>query len=217
VFADAVTWAARYASGGRRQAGGGRRDASEAIPLRAAYAGLHIAAAGTRLVLRATDGDAAARAEVDAGVAGEGEVVLPAKLLADVATKLPKEIVILEVEGAGATLTCGGLALQLQSTNPADFPSASELPPTLGAVRAGDLREAVKRVVPGIGDEDQYPQWRSFGILAGPALRIVATDRARLPAADTPWQPTLDHQENVAFLAPRSLADIAATCPPTAR
>jgi DNA polymerase-3 subunit beta len=199
AFGEAAGWAARYAAG-----------AGNSQPM---LAGVHLAVAGTTLTLRTTDGDTMATVEVPAGVAGEGEVVLPAKLVGDIARRLPDERVCLDLEGAAATLTCGTLTLELQGMPPEGFPPPRALPTAIGTVRADDLAAAVRRTAAGIGDERQQPPFRSYGILAGQTLRIAATDRYRLPAADCAWQPTAGHREGAALLVPPVLAEVAAGLP----
>lgn len=200
-FAEAVAWTARHALGS--SAGG--------WPI---LTGLLMHAEGAQVVIRASDGDVWVRATIPADVVEPGATVLPARLLADVAKGLPKAPVDLATERASATLTCGGLALEVGTQDPADFPMAPELPEVLGAVNAAELQEAVARVKCGVGNKKETAPFRSFGLLAGPALRLVATDRNRLPAADVPWQPTLDHPEGtVAALLPPDLADVAGRLP----
>lgn len=201
-FAEAVAWTARHA----RQSSGDR------WPI---LTGLLIHAEGDRVAIRASDGDVWVRATVPAKeVIEPGATVLPAHLLADVAKGLPEAQVELATERASATLTCGGLALEVGTQDAADFPAPPELPKVLGAVNAAAFQDAVARVKCAVGSTKEAAPFRSFGLLAGPALRLAATDRNRMPAADVPWQPTLDHPEGTGtVLLPPDLADVAGRSP----
>src|ERR1700719_3715599 len=58
--------------------------------------GIHMRAGGGSLELAATDMEVSLRASLEADVGGEGEVVVPGKLLLDIARSLPQEEVSLE-------------------------------------------------------------------------------------------------------------------------
>ncbi len=199
AFADAATWAARYARSGG--------DGSPRL------SGLLVTVKGTTATLRATDGYVWATVTLPAGVEQGGTVMLPAGLVGQIASSLPEGSVALRVDGATAGLTCGTLTAELHTLDTSMVQRPPELDEVLGAVRAADLRVAIRRTAPGVGNEKQEVSFRAFGILAGPALRIAAADRYRLPAADIAWQPTLDHQGATVFLAPPALRDVAAHLP----
>lgn len=156
---------------------------------------LHVRARVDRLTVTATDGDAWCRAEVPAAVYADGAALLPAGLLAGLLADPSDEGEVELVVDSDAVLTGGRMraTVRLISTSPEDHPAAAlsnplaEIPPALGTVGAGALRAAVARVKSARARSGNgVPAFEAFHLLAGAALRIVATDRSRLAGAEAP-------------------------------
>src|SRR5690349_14098264 len=93
LFADAVAWVAR------------------SLPHRPAVpvlGGVLVEATGGRLRLSASDHEVCAQAAVDAEVSESGSVLLPGRLLAEIARGLPAEPVELRTDAAHVVLIGGG-------------------------------------------------------------------------------------------------------------
>ncbi|MBI5310224.1 MAG: DNA polymerase III subunit beta, partial [Actinobacteria bacterium] len=79
-----------------------------------ALAGIHIVAETGALTLTATDGDLSVRTRISAEVESGGVVVVPGRLLADVARQLPAGgVSIASSEGGLLDLQCGTAAFKL--------------------------------------------------------------------------------------------------------
>src|SRR5262245_63345323 len=73
--------------------------------------GMQLRAAGGQLELAATDMELSLRATLDADVAGEGTVVVPGRLLLDIARALPdSEVSLGQVTEASVLVITGGSA-----------------------------------------------------------------------------------------------------------
>jgi DNA polymerase-3 subunit beta len=91
--------------------------------------GVLLRAEGGRLQLAATDMELSLRAWLDAEVAEEGAVVVPGRLLGDIARLLPEGSVALMAkpdEGAVA-VECGSASYRLQTYSVEDFPRLPEV------------------------------------------------------------------------------------------
>jgi DNA polymerase-3 subunit beta len=91
--------------------------------------GILVAAEGGRLTLAATDMELSVRLAFDAATEADGTVVVPGRLLVDIARLLPPGEVTLEykAEEGLAHLTCGPAAYDLNTFAAEDFPRLPEL------------------------------------------------------------------------------------------
>src|SRR5262249_62239673 len=90
-------------------------------------AGVRLTATGGELELAATDMELSLRTTLPASVASEGSVVVPGKLLSELARLLPPGEVTLEVQEGSLSVTSGAYASRLHTYAAEDFP---RLPPT---------------------------------------------------------------------------------------
>src|SRR5919107_2181254 len=86
--------------------------------------GIQLRAEGGRLHLAATDMELSLRASLEATVDGEGEVVVPGRLLLDIARSLPADDVVIEHRATEAvvTVTAGPANYRLHTYSVEDFP-----------------------------------------------------------------------------------------------
>ena len=96
-----------------------------------ALSGVQLAAAQSGCELRATDMDVGLRVPLEAEVAREGSVVLPARLLLDVVRSLPAESVSLELRSAeqDVELVSGNATFHIRTLRSEDFPPFPEPDP----------------------------------------------------------------------------------------
>ena len=197
-FAGAVVWAARYAP---------------AKPLSGygALSGLLVRAADGALTVVGADGDTWATATVPARVHDEGTVLLPARLVSDVAAKLPQADVELSLDESEVTLTCGTLSLTTPTVPAADYPVVPGLPPTLGEVDAAPFAAAVARVAVATSKEDDQPYSKAVYLEgAEDGLRMSSTDRYRIARTTVEWKPAAGRGADAVALVPVvALADLA--------
>ena len=104
-----------------------------------ALSGVQLAASGDGCELRATDMDVGLRVPLEAEVAREGVVVLPARLLLDVVRSLPAPQVSLELRAAeqDVELVSGNATFHIRTLRTEDFPPFPEPDADVGGLAAG--------------------------------------------------------------------------------
>jgi DNA polymerase-3 subunit beta len=152
-------------------------------------AGILLRSEGGRLELSATDMELSLRTSLDADVAAEGAVVVPGKLLVDLARLLPGEEVSIEHrQGEGVVEIVSGAAVyRIHTYNAEDFP---RLPDPAGtsmvAIDAEALLETAAKVSRAASRDESRPVLT--GILVrfeGENLIMAATDSYRLAVKET--------------------------------
>ena len=113
--------------------------------------GIQLRAEAGRLHFAATDMEVSLRGSIDAQVAGEGTVVVPGRLLLDIARSLPDSDVSIEhrPEEAAVVVTSGTATYRLHTYSSEDFPrlpDVESLP--LHSVDRDALVETISRVGP---------------------------------------------------------------------
>ncbi len=177
--------------------------------------GILLRAAGDRLELAATDMEISLRVTVDAAVDEPGSVVVPGRLLVDIARLLPPGDVTIEsrAEEGLARLACGPAAYGLHTFNPDDFP---RLPEAAGdasfAVEKGAFLETVGKVGRSASRDESRPVLT--GILVqfqDGKLIMAATDSYRLSVKETSLEraPSSDVEAIVPARALTELARVA--------
>jgi DNA polymerase III subunit beta len=174
-------------------------------------AGILLRASEGRLELAATDMEVSLRASLGAEVESEGAVVVPSKLLADLARLLPAdEVTIEQRSGEGVVeVVSGSATYRLNTYNAEDFP---RLPETSGAdlvsVDVDAVLETAGRVSRAASRDESRPVLT--GILVrfeGEKLVMAATDSYRLAVKETSTNsggPDLD-----AIVPARALSELA--------
>jgi DNA polymerase-3 subunit beta len=140
------------------------------------------------LELAATDMELSLRTSLDAQVEGEGAVVVPGKLLADLARLLPESEVTLEYrpEEGVVQVTSGAYSSRLNTYSAEDFPRLPSLDAPLHAIDRPALLDTVERVARSASRDESRPVLT--GILArfeGETLVMAATDSYRMSVKES--------------------------------
>src|SRR6476469_6915176 len=139
---------------------------------------------GRRMIHADTDMELSLRLSVDAQVEGDGAVVAPGRLLADLARLLPEGEVVLEhrPEQGVLEITCGSAAYKLNTYSAEDFP---RLPDVEGAptftVDSAAFLDTVTKVARAASRDESRPVLT--GVLVhfeGSNLVMAATDSYRM-------------------------------------
>src|SRR6266545_529193 len=123
-------------------------------------AGVLLRAAGGELQLAATDMELSLRTTLDAEVGGEGSVVVPGRLLVDLARLLPDAEVQLEhrAEEGVLNVVCGPASYRLHTYNAEDFPRLPEVDDTqVFTVDAEALLETIAQVSRSASRDESRP------------------------------------------------------------
>jgi DNA polymerase III subunit beta len=181
-----------------------------------ALSGVQLLAAQAGCELRATDMDVGLRVPLEAEVAREGGVVLPARLLLDVVRSLPASDVSVELRSAeqDVELVSGNATFHIRTLRSDDFPPFPE-PELEGAVELpADAFVSTALKVAGSASRDETRPVLT-GILVSASdreLRMVATDSYRLSVKETTLQTALPagFEVNVPARALQELARLVA-------
>jgi DNA polymerase-3 subunit beta len=174
-------------------------------------AGILLRASEGRLELAATDMELSLRTSLEAQVEMEGSVVVPGRLLLELARLLPDAEVTLEhkLEEAAVEIRSGSASYRLHTYNAEDFPRL----PDAGAAERHDvdretLLETVARVSRSASRDESRP------VLTGVLMRfepgklvMAATDSYRLSVKETPVDGTVPELE--AIVPARALGELA--------
>ncbi len=175
--------------------------------------GIMLVAEGGRAVARATDGELAVTVELEAEVDGDGRLLLPGRLLADVSRSLPQGSVTLAERTAehDVELTAGTARFHLRLLDPEDFPPLPELGGDALTMPAPALAETVDRVARAASRDEVRPILTGIMVsVEGSTLTMVATDSYRLSVKRTELAESVptSFEANVPARAMRELARI---------
>src|SRR5436305_9625677 len=122
--------------------------------------GILLRAEGGTLSIAATDMELSLRTSLDAQVEGEGAVVVPGRLLLDIARGLPESDVSIEhkAEESAVQITCGSAVYRLNTYAADDFPRLPELEAAaLHTVESEALLETIARVSRSASRDESRP------------------------------------------------------------
>jgi DNA polymerase-3 subunit beta len=186
---------------------------SRAVSTRGAVqvlAGVLLRVGDGELELAATDMELSLRTSLPARVEGEGAVVVPGKLLSDIARLLPADEVVVEYrpDDGAVEITSGSYTSRLHVYAAEDFPRLPAVDVPLQAVARESLLETIERVSRAASRDESRPVLT--GILVrfeGTALVMAATDSYRMAVKETELAepgPDLD-----AIIPARALSELA--------
>jgi DNA polymerase III subunit beta len=174
-------------------------------------AGILLHASGGRLELAATDMELSLRTSFDASTESDGSVVVPGRLLLELARLLPDAEVTIEhkLEEAAVEIRSGAATYRLHTYNAEDFP---RLPDAEAAERhevdRETLLETISRVSRSASRDESRP------VLTGVLMRfepgklvMAATDSYRLSVKETTIEGTVPELE--AIVPARALQELA--------
>ena len=173
--------------------------------------GVQLQAAGGQLQLAATDMELSLRATLDARVSDEGTVVVPGRLLLDIARSLPEAEVTLEhrPEEAVVVVSSGSATYRLHTYSAEDFPRLPEIDSlTLHAVDGDALVETVARVGRSASRDESRPVLTGILVRFEPTkIVMAATDSYRLAVKETSVAGPLPELE--AIIPARALQELS--------
>lgn len=174
-------------------------------------AGILLRAAGGKLELAATDMELSLRTSLEAQVETDGSVVVPGRLLLELARLLPEAEVAIEhkLEEAAVEIQSGSASYRLHTYNAEDFP---RLPEADAAERHEVDRETLLETVARVSRSASRDESRP--VLTGVLMRfepgnlvMAATDSYRLSVKETPIEGTVPELE--AIVPARALGELA--------
>jgi DNA polymerase-3 subunit beta len=154
-----------------------------------ALSGVQLSAQTSGCELRATDMDVGLRVPLEAEVAREGTVVLPARLILDVVRSLPADHISIEARSAeqDVEVVAGNATFHIRTLRGDDFPPFPEPDPDSSVELPADAFVSTALKVAGSASRDETRPVLT-GILVSASdreLRMVATDSYRLSVKET--------------------------------
>jgi DNA polymerase-3 subunit beta len=173
--------------------------------------GIQLRAEGGRLHLAATDMEVSLRASLEVSVDGEGTVVVPGRLLLDIARSLPGSEVTIEhrPEEAVVLVTSGTAHYRLHTYSSEDFPRLPDVESEpLYTIDRDALVETVARVGRSASRDESRPVLTGILVRFEPGKVVMAaTDSYRLAVKQTAVEATLPELE--AIIPARALQEVA--------
>src|SRR3954447_24576002 len=173
--------------------------------------GIQLRAEAGQLHLAATDMEVSLRAVVDAQVSDEGVVVVPGRLLLDIARSLPDSEVTIEhkPDEAVVVVTAGTANYRLHTYSAEDFPRLPQVDTdALYAIERDALVETVARVGRSASRDESRPVLTGILVRFEPGRVVMAaTDSYRLAVKETPVDATVPDLE--AIIPARALQELA--------
>jgi DNA polymerase-3 subunit beta len=173
--------------------------------------GIRLRSQDGQLELAATDMELSLRSSVEADIDSDGEVVVPGRLLLDIARALPGDEVTIEhrVDESTLVITSGSHTARLHTYAAEDFPRLPDVEAVeLHAVDREALLETIGRVSRSASRDESRPVLTGILVRFEPGkLVMAATDSYRLAVKETPTSGTLPELE--AIIPARALQELA--------
>jgi DNA polymerase-3 subunit beta len=173
--------------------------------------GVQLRAENDELHLAATDMELSLRTSLEAEVSGEGEIVVPGRLLLDVIRGLPDAEAVIEcVAGESVvSVTSGSASYRIHTYSSEDFPRLPEIDTAqLQAVDREALVETVTRVGRSASRDESRPVLTGILVRFEPGkIVMAATDSYRLAVKETPSESSLPELE--AIIPARALQELS--------
>jgi DNA polymerase-3 subunit beta len=160
-----------------------------------ALSGVQFAASAEGVELRATDMEISMRVPLDAQVERPGEVVLPSRLMLDLARQLPGKDVSIEVRPSAhdVEVVSGPAKFHIRTLRTEDFPRLPEAAGSTIDVPAQAFVDTIGRVARSASRDETRPILTGILVSASASeLRMVATDSYRLSVKETKLDPPID-------------------------
>ena len=191
---DAVNWVARSLS---------------TRPIQTALLGIMIDVTDS-ITLPGSDLETSTKATISADIATKGRVLVPGRLLAEIARSLPTKPVTFLLEGTRVLVTAGSAKFTLPTLPVNEYPNLPTLPQTAGEIPGEVFATAVHQVAVAAGKDDSLPTLTGVHIeITKTTITMAATDRYRLAVKEINWSPKDQNLEASTLLRARTLVDAA--------
>jgi DNA polymerase-3 subunit beta len=199
VLIDALHWVSRSLSN---------------RPTNSALHGIVIEA-GKEVHLSATDLETSAKSHFQAEISTQGKVLVPGKLLSDIARALPNKSVSFALEGSRVQVTAGKSKFQLPTIPNSEYPTLPPLPQESGSIKTSLFTEAISQVAIAASKDDSLPKLTGIHIeINEDRVTLAATDRYRLAVRELLWQPSSPGFSTTVLMRARTLLDAAKAISP---
>jgi DNA polymerase III subunit beta len=191
---DAVNWVARSLS---------------ARPIQTALLGIMIDVTDV-ITLTGSDLETSTKASISADINTKGKVLVPGRLLAEIARSLPAKPISFTLDGTRVLVKAGSAKFTLPTLPANEYPNLPELPQAAGSIPGDVFAAAVQQVAIAAGKDDSLPTLTGVQIeINKNTITLAATDRYRLAVKEINWSPKDQNLESSTLLRARTLVDAA--------
>jgi DNA polymerase-3 subunit beta len=191
---DAVNWVARSLS---------------TRPIKPELLGIMIDV-DTSITLTGSDLETSTKTILKADISAKGKVLVPGRLLAEIARALPNKPITFTLDGSRVLVTAGTAKFTLPTLSVNEYPTLPELPETAGVIPSDVFAHAVNQVAIAAGKDDSLPTLTGVHIeISQNKITLAATDRYRLAVRELNWQAKNSEIEVNTLVRARTLADAA--------
>lgn len=191
---DAVNWVARSLS---------------SRPIKPELLGIMIDV-DTSITLTGSDLETSTKAILKADISAKGKVLVPGRLLAEIARALPNKPITFLLDGTRVLVTAGTAKFTLPTLSVNEYPTLPDLPETAGVIPSDVFANAVNQVAIAAGKDDSLPTLTGVHIeINQNKITLAATDRYRLAVRELNWQAKNNEIEANTLVRARTLADAA--------
>ena len=177
-------------------------------PIQTALLGIVLEADQNKIYLSSTDHETASRANVEADVATPGKVLVPGKLLADIARSLPNKPVTIQLDGTRVLVNAGTAKFTLPILPINEYPNLPDMPEVLGTLDTETFSHAISQVGTAAGKDESLLSLTGIHIeVKGDNITMAATDRYRLAVRELNFNPARPNTEAVALIRSRTLLE----------
>ncbi len=162
------------------------------------------------ITLTGSDLETSTKAVIHADVTTKGKVLVPGRLLAEIARSLPAKPISFVLDGTRVLVTAGSAKFTLPTLPVNEYPQLPNLPDSAGVIPSDVFATAVNQVAIAAGKDDSLPTLTGVHIEINKTnITFAATDRYRLAVKEIVWKPKDSNIETATLLRARTLADAA--------
>ncbi len=162
------------------------------------------------VTLSASDLETAAKSSFNADIKEKGKVLVPGRLLAEIARSLPNKPVSFILDNNRVLLTAGTAKFTLPTLPINEYPNLPTMPENSGFIASDVFATAINQVAIAAGKDDSLPTLTGIHVdINKETITLAATDRYRLAVREIQWQPNNTDIATSALLRARTLADAA--------
>ena len=150
--------------------------------------GVMIEADGNEVQLSIFDYEVAARVKIAAAIDTPGKVLVQARLLSEILSKLPAASVSMELDETRFHVNSASSKFSLSPMSTTDYPDTPKFHVATGKVSANEFTNGVAKVAVAASREEVTPVLTAVMITASSKeLTMVSTDRFRVAVKVIPW------------------------------
>ena len=137
-----------------------------------------------------------------------GKVLVPGKLLSDIARSLPNKPVTIQLDGTRVLVNAGTAKFTLPILPINEYPNLPDMPEVLGSLDTETFSHAVSQVATAAGKDESLLSLTGIHVeVKGENITMAATDRYRLAVRELTFNPARPNTEAVALIRSRTLLE----------